>query len=387
MAESDEFSLTNCGPCDRALARLGLQSADAPRIFVRALLPAVLVWVPLLLFALVAPRKGQGSAVSFCEDLSTHVRFLLVVPLLVIVEASIGRRTRQVAAHFLQGRLVTQADRPRFDSLLRRAGRAFGSASAEALIAGLSAWLVWSAVRSFRTDGLQFWFEETGPEGVVLSAAGWWYVIGSWLPLFLLLRWFWRYVVWCWLLHRLSRLDLQVLATHPDRSAGLGFVSFGHTAFAQLGLAVSCLVAGTIGTRVLHEGASLASYQQPLAVFVAISILLGLAPLAVFWRPLRMAKEAAMQLYGSFASRYVQDFHARWIGTPAGEAPLESSGDVQGLADIGGSLERVYAMRLVPITITAAVAFAVAAVAPMLPLLLLVMPLRDLLRLLMQAMI
>ena len=387
MAESDEFSLTNCGPCDRALARVGLQSADAPRIFVRALLPAVLVWVPLLLFALVAPRKGQGSAVSFCEDLSTHVRFLLVVPLLVIVEASIGRRTKQVAAHFLQGRLVTQADRPRFDSLLRRAGRAFGSASAEALIAGLSAWLVWSAVRSFRTDGLQFWFEETGPEGVVLSAAGWWYVIGSWLPLFLLLRWFWRYVVWCWLLHRLSRLDLQVLATHPDRSAGLGFVSFGHTAFAQLGLAVSCLVAGTIGTRVLHEGASLASYQQPLAVFVAISILLGLAPLAVFWRPLRMAKEAAMQLYGSFASRYVQDFHARWIGTPAGEAPLESSGDVQGLADIGGSLERVYAMRLVPITITAAVAFAVAAVAPMLPLLLLVMPLRDLLRLLMQAMI
>jgi hypothetical protein len=387
MAESDEFSLTNCGPCDRALARLGLQSADAPRIFVRALLPAVLVWAPLLLFALVAPRKGQGSAVSFCEDLSTHVRFLLVVPLLVIVEASIGRRTRQVAAHFLQGRLVTQSDRPRFDSLLRRAGRAFGSASAEALIAGLSAWLVWSAVRSFRTDGLQFWFEEAGPEGVVLSAAGWWYVIGSWLPLFLLLRWFWRYVVWCWLLHRLSRLDLQVLATHPDRSAGLGFVSFGHTAFAQLGLAVSCLVAGTIGTRVLHEGASLASYQQPLAVFVAISILLGLAPLAVFWRPLRMAKEAAMQLYGSFASRYVQDFHARWIGTPAGEAPLESSGDVQGLADIGGSLERVYAMRLVPITITAAVAFAVAAVAPMLPLLLLVMPLRDLLRLLMQAMI
>jgi hypothetical protein len=387
MAESDEFSLTNCGPCDRALARLGLQSADAPRIFVRALLPAVLVWAPLLLFALVAPRKGQGSAVSFYEDLSTHVRFLLVVPLLVIVEASIGRRTRQVAAHFLQGRLVTQSDRPRFDSLLRRAGRAFGSASAEALIAGLSAWLVWSAVRSFRTDGLQFWFEEAGPEGVVLSAAGWWYVIGSWLPLFLLLRWFWRYVVWCWLLHRLSRLDLQVLATHPDRSAGLGFVSFGHTAFAQLGLAVSCLVAGTIGTRVLHEGASLASYQQPLAVFVAISILLGLAPLAVFWRPLRMAKEAAMQLYGSFASRYVQDFHARWIGTPAGEAPLESSGDVQGLADIGGSLERVYAMRLVPITITAAVAFAVAAVAPMLPLLLLVMPLRDLLRLLMQAMI
>jgi hypothetical protein len=164
-------------------------------------------------------------------------------------------------------------------------------------------------------------------------------------------------------------------------------VSFGHTAFAQLGFTVSCLVAGAIATRVLHEGASLVSYQWPLAAFVAISIALGLAPLAVFWRPLRIAKETAMLVYGSFASKYIQDFHARWIGTRAGEAPLESSGDVQGLADIGGSLDRVYDMRLLPISLKTTIAYAVAALAPMLPLLLLVMPLRDLLRLLMQAMI
>jgi hypothetical protein len=44
-------------------------------------------------------------------------------------------------------------------------------------------------------------------------------------------------------------------------------------------------------------------------------------------------------------------------------------------------------MRLLPISLKTAIAYAVAALAPMLPLLLLVMPLRDLLRLLMQAMI
>jgi hypothetical protein len=387
MAESGKFSLTNCGPIDRALARVGLQSGDPPRLFVRAFLPAVLIWVPMLVLALAKPRIAGSTTVSFLEDLSTHVRFLLVVPLLVIVEASIGRRTKQVASHFIEARLVSTADRPRFDLLLRRAGRAFDSALAEALIAGLAAWFVWTAVQNFRGDGLQFWFEETGPGGERLSAAGWWYVIGSWLPSFLLLRWLWRYAVWCWFLQRLSRLDLQVLATHPDQSAGLGFVSFGHTAFAQLGFTVSCLVAGAIATRVLHEGASLVSYQWPLAAFVAISIALGLAPLTVFWRPLRIAKETAMLAYGSFASRYIQDFHARWIGTRAGGAPLESSGDVQGLADVGGSLDRVYGMRLLPISLKTAIAYAVAALAPMLPLLLLVMPLRDLLRLLMQAMI
>ena len=387
MAESDKFSLTNCGPMDRALARVGLPSGDPPRLFVRAFLPAVLIWVPLFVLALVKPRIEGGAAVSFFEDLSTHVRFLLVVPLLVLVEASIGRRTKQVASHFVEARLVSAADRPRFDVLLRRAGRAFDSALAEALIAGLSAWFVWSAVQNFRADELQFWFEELGHEGARLSAAGWWYVIGSWLSSFLLLRWFWRYVVWCWFLQRLSRLDLQVLATHPDQSAGLGFVSFGHIAFAQLGFTVSCLVAGAIATRVLHEGASLVSYQWPLAAFAAISIALGLAPLAAFWRPLRIAKETAVLVYGSFASKYIQDFHVRWIGTRAGETPLESSGDVQGLADIGGSLDRVYDMRLLPISLKTVIAYAVAALAPMLPLLLLVMPFRDLLRLLMQAMI
>jgi hypothetical protein len=44
-------------------------------------------------------------------------------------------------------------------------------------------------------------------------------------------------------------------------------------------------------------------------------------------------------------------------------------------------------MRLLPITLKSAVAFALSAVIPMFPLLLTVMPLKDLLKLLMQAMI
>jgi hypothetical protein len=350
-------------------------------------MPALAVWLPLLVFALARPRTGDAVAISFFEDLSTHVRFLVMVPLLLIAEASIGRRTRQVAAHFVEASLITRADRPRFDALLRKARRAFDSALAEAAIAALAALFVWSAVQAFRSDDVLFWFEEATAEGVRLSGAGWWYAIASWLPPFLLLRWIWRYLVWCWLLQRISRLDLQAVATHPDQAAGLGFVAFGHTAFAQIGFAVSCLISGVIGTRVLQEGVALATYQGPLAIYVAISVAVGLAPLAVFWRPLLAARETGILAYGIFASRYAQDFHRRWIGTKAGDAPLEASGDVQGLADIGGSFERVYAMRLLPITLKSAIAFALAAISPMLPLLLTVMPLKDLVKLLMQAMI
>jgi hypothetical protein len=379
MTEADSFSLTNCGPLDRALARVGLKSADPPHLFLRALLPPLVVWLPLAALAFLQPRTAESAGLSFLQDLATHVRFLVVVPLLLLVEGPIGRRTRLVAAHFVQANLITPADRPRFDALLRRSGRAFDSTLAEVVIASLAALFVWSAMGNFLADDMLFWFEEAAGGRARLTPAGWWYAIGSLLPPFLLLRWIWRYLVWCWLLQRLSRLDLQVIATHPDHAAGLGFVNFGHSTFALLGFTVSCLVSGAIGTRLLHEGASLATYQWPLAAFVCLSTAVGLAPLTVFWRPLRIAREAGMLAYGALSSRYIQDFHRKWVGTRAAETPLDASGDVQGLADIGGSFERVYAMRPLPITLAAA--------APMLPLLLTVMPLRDLLKLLMQAMI
>ena len=66
---------------------------------------------------------------------------------------------------------------------------------------------------------------------------------------------------------------------------------------------------------------------------------------------------------------------------------LAIAGDVQGLADIGGSFERVYAMRLMPISLRTTLTFALAAALPMFPLVLAVMPLKDLLKILMQAMI
>lgn len=387
VADAREFSVGPGGPLDRALARLGMKGAEPPQLVLRAFLPALVFWVPLAVLAWLRPAADGDVSVGFFQDLSTHVRFLVFVPLLVLVEASIGRRTRLVAVQFSEARLVAPSSRARFEAQVRQASRAIDSAIVETIIAVLALTFVWSTVRSLESDGMIFWSEEAGPSGMRLSAAGWWYAVGSVLPPFLLLRWAWRYLVWCWLLHRVSRLDLQLAATHPDLAGGLGFVSFGHTAFAGLAFTVSCLVAAAVGTRVLYEGAALSTYQWPLAVYVCMAIIVGIAPLAVFWRPMRIAREAGTLAYGTFASRYAQDFHGRWIDAGEDKAPLEASGDVQGLADIGGSFERVYAMRPLPVTLKAVAAFAVAAAAPMLPLLLTVMPLRDLLKLLMQAMI
>jgi hypothetical protein len=383
----NDFSLTDCGPVDRALARAGLTSGESPRALLRALLPALIVWLPLAALAWLSPAHEGGNAVGFFQDLATHVRFLVFVPLLIIVEASIGRRTRQVAAQFIQAELVASADHARFSTLLRQASRAINSTIVELAIGTVAITLVWLAVRKFETDGILLWAEEAGDAGVRLNAAGWWYAIGSVLPPFLLLRWAWRYLVWCWLLYRWSRLELRLVGTHPDLAGGLEFVGFGHASFAGLAFAVSCVVSAVVGTHVLHEGAALADYQVPLVVFVGLAVIVGVAPLVVFWRPLRTAKEAGFLAYGAFASRYVQGFNDRWISAENEKAPLDAVTDISGLADVGGGFERVYAMRLLPVTMKTALAFAGSTVVPLLPLLLTVMPLRDLVKLLMKAMI
>lgn len=387
-AGADQFSLTHCGPVDRALARIGFAGREHPQLLVRAFLPAALIWAPLLALALLRPQDGAGAAVSFLEDLSTHVRFLVVVPLLILAEAPIGRRTGIVIGHFVDSQLVGSRDRAHFDGLIQKAGRALQSSVAELAIVALAAVCVVIAIRALTADGVTFWFEHAEADGRSrLTLAGWWYAMWSWLPLFLFLRWSWRYVVWCWLMLRLSRLDLQLVATHPDRTAGLAFVSLGHTAFSTVGFAVSCMVAGAVGTRVLHEGMPLVTFQWPLVVFLALAVAVGVAPLAVFWRPLRRAKETGIMEYGSFVSRYVQDFQRRWVGPRAGGQPLDARDDIGPLADVGAAFERVGAMRLVPVSLATVLAFALAGLLPLLPLLLTQLPLRELLKLLVQSMI
>lgn len=68
-----------------------------------------------------------------------------------------------------------------------------------------------------------------------LSMAGYWLAYVS-LPLyqFLLLRWLFRILVWPRFLWQVSRLNLHLVPTHPDRAGGLGFLAQSAAAFMPL---------------------------------------------------------------------------------------------------------------------------------------------------------
>ena len=85
-----------------------------------------------------------------------------------------------------------------------------------------------------------------------------------------------------------------------------------------------------------------------------------------------------MREYGTLATTYVSDFDQKWIrGGGDGEAILGAT-DIQSLADLGSSYKGVDEMRPVPFSLNDTIRLAVAVVAPILPLILTIMPLEEL---------
>src|SRR5213594_3296672 len=83
--------------------------------------------------------------------------------------------------------------------------------------------------------------------------------------------------------------------------------------------------------------------------------------------------------YGALAQRYVREFDAKWLrgGVPTDE-PFIGSSDIQSLADLGNSYAVIKEMRLVPFDTKTMLHLAVSTVAPMLPLVLTMVPLNEL---------
>ena len=122
---------------------------------------------------------------------------------------------------------------------------------------------------------------------------------------------------------------------------------------------------------------------QHRPAFVAMGV--ALAPLVLFTRPLVRAKRKWRIEYGRMATRYVQTFERKWLGADtAYDEELKISSDLQGLADLGGGMDRLTEMSRYFLDLKTAAAFAIALAMPLVPLVLTVVPAREILMLLLK---
>jgi len=114
---------------------------------------------------------------------------------------------------------------------------------------------------------------------------------------------------------------------------------------------------------------------------VILMVILVVGPLLVFAPQLARARRTGLREYGTVAQRYVRDFDAKWVrGKGSTDEPILGTGDIQSLADLGNSFSIIQEMRMVPITKHAMIQLGAATLAPIVPLLLTLMPLEDLIK-------
>jgi hypothetical protein len=384
LQEPYDFSLVLGGPLFQLLRRAYL-CGDALELLGRRLLVIVLLaWLPLLGLSVWAGEAlGGGINVPFLLDVEAQVRFLLALPLLIVAELVVHTRMRALVQQFLERRLVLEHTRTRFEAAVASALRWRNSVVAEVLLIGLvygvGVLLVW---RRYVALGTSTWYAVPAGEQLQRSLAGLWYGYVS-LPIFqfLLLRWYFRLFIWARLLWQVSRLELSLVPTHPDRAGGLGFLSYIVYAFMPFLLAQGILYAGMIANRIFFLGDKLPEFTSDLVLLVAVLVFAVLGPLLVFVPQLARAKWTGLREYGVLAQRYVREFDHKWLrGGAAADEPLVGSGDIQSLADLGNSFEVIRTMRVVPFTKEALLLLLVTTLAPVLPLTLTMVPLDELLR-------
>ncbi len=316
-------------------------------------------------------------------DLDVHVRFLVALPLLIVAELVVHRRMRFVVKQFLERKLIPESALTRFDAAIASAFRLRNSVIAEGLLIafvyGVGILIIW---RQYMALDTTTWYAVPTGQGSKLWFAGMWYGYVS-LPLFqfLLCRWYFRLVIWTRFLWQVSRIDLCLVPTHPDRVGGLGFLSNTVYAFTPLAVAHGALLAGLIVNRIFYRGATLLDFKVEIAVTLIFLLCVVLGPLFVFAPQLAQAKRTGIREYGTLAQRYVREFDAKWLrgDAPADEA-LVGNADIQSLADLGNSFEVVRTMRLAPVTKEAILQLAAATLVPVVPLALTMMSLEELLK-------
>ncbi len=375
LVESVPFSLFEGDLVSRWFARLGMGSYRVGDLIKRSLLMVGLTWVPLALLAIVADVHWvQPRGQNLFLDFAAYGQLLIGLPMFIVAERLIDRHTRDTARYFLTTGVVEPIDAERLLHLNRRVGRLRRQVRIDLVCVGLayaitSAWMIpelyndrvtWHAMGAVGQRQSLTW-----PGWLELLFVGpmttyWW------------LRWAGKIGIWSWYLYRLSRLRLNIVASHPDRTGGIGFLSDVQTKFGLVILAYGISnVAPTVGYKLAFEGATLStvSVWGSIVGFVVGAPLLFTIPLFMFTSQLYHAKLRAMESFQERSMERALAFETKWLrACSSGQYELMSGSDLAGLNALNQVYDRIHHMRVVPFDLRSFSELLGSALGPIVPL-------------------
>jgi hypothetical protein len=374
----DDFSLVRGDLLFRAQRAIGLIPAQGLGVGRRTLLAMIVTWLPLEIAATLAHWLWAGeTAEPLLQHYGVHVRFLVGVPLLILGDALAQTVCQRVVPHFVHSGIIT-TDRPRFVAAVERITAMRDGWRPAIVILGLV--VSWALTGPTWNQHAPRWAVTDPPAAAAAAAFGLaWYNFVS-RPIFsaLLLLWLWRLILMTMLMWRVSRLDLALVPTHPDRAGGLGFVSVLPLAFAPPILATSAMLAGRWVHDAVYHDVPLAAFTTPLASFVIVAALAVLVPVLVFAPPLGAARRQALLDYGTLVGEHHRLVRRRWLfGERLRDDALLNAPELGPVADTIAMYDAVARMRPVPADRWVVITIAALLLLPMLPLVAVEVGLRE----------
>lgn len=340
-----------------------------------------ITYLPLVVLSFsqnVALPTASNKYIPLLFDVTEMSRFLLVAPLLLVSESVINPWIKQVLT-YIRERRIDQKVKQRFE---RAESQLVALQEARwipfLLLATTFLWQFVDATCGYWTSA-NSWQEL--PEAHTHSYAWFWYAyFAKPLVRFLWLRWIWKYLVWIGFLVKLSRFDLKIIPTHPDRAGGLGFILVGHSKFAILAFTLAVQASSILANQIIFQSKNLWSFRYEILGMVNLVLLVFLLPFLVFSPALLQAKRAGLFEYGALSDEYVARFRRKWIESVTSSDELLGTSDLQSLADLDNSYNIVREMKTCLITKETISIFVIATLIPFAPLLLSVYPFDDLLK-------
>lgn len=324
-----------------------------------------LAWAPIVAGGLLH-EMTTGQRVGLLHDATVHVRLLVCLPVLVFLDHLFPYECRHVLDQLDQDDYIAGADRERFAQIVRRTVR-------------LGAWWLPEVAIALVTVGAGVG-ALTGALPIRAVAAGsgppfvdgWYAMIALPLCEFLLLRSLWRWAIWGKVLFDLSRLELELESTHPDRHGGIAFLRKPSLTYCALLLfALASALAAEWSARFQFVTAT--AFLPLLFGLALAAMLIAFGPLLLFIPQVYRVRRAGLVQLGGIAARNGRWFRKHWVGTGGGE--LLARSDAEGLdATARVYRDTVKSISLLPFTKRDVLLVVVATLAPMVPLMLLRIP-------------
>jgi hypothetical protein len=378
-----QFSIIRGGLLERLLILLRIKTAEKPHTMRKIFFFTLIGWTPLLLLSAAEGLLwGEKAQVTFLEEFATHIRFLIAIPIMMVSEVLVDKRVKSVVNQFTYSELVADAGKKQFELAKRKADNMCDSPWAEAIILILIISNVVFRINANST-GFTSWVFPYEDRPHELSLAGYWAASIS-FPFFqfLLLRWLWRWIIWFRLLLLISKADLHLLPTHPDRAGGLGFLGERPVVFGPITFMLGVVFAAIIGERVFYLNARLQEYYPLIIAFAILAVIINVVPLLSFIPPINRFRQEGITNYGALIAFHHRNFEKKWVENTSEKKSLLGSDDVSSASDIGMLYEAIIKMNPFPFDIRIAVASIIISLLPLLPVLALQMPIAEIFQLL-----